>query len=95
MSTHLVCRIHYSPRPQSPQSHCQTGPSTVSSATVLPKEKAAVFQDIARILKPGGRVAANDILARKQLPGEIVNDMALYVGCVAGASQIADYEEYL
>src|SRR5699024_2464685 len=59
------------------------------------KDKAAVFREIACILKPGGRVAVSDILARKQFPGEIVNDMTLYVGCVAGASQIADYKEYL
>ena len=30
-----------------------------------------------------------------KLPGAIVNDMALYIGYVAGASRIADYEEYL
>lgn len=34
------------------------------------------------------------ILARKEFP-EIVNYMTLHVGCVAGASQIADYEEHL
>ena len=63
---------------------------------LFPKnDKPTVFQEIARILKPGGRVAVSDILARKELPGSIVNDMALYVGCVAGASQIAEYEEYL
>lgn len=63
---------------------------------LVPKnDKPTVFQEIARILKPGGRVAVSDILARKELPGSIVNDMALYVGCVAGASQIAEYEEYL
>ena len=63
---------------------------------LVPKsDKPTVFQEIARILKPGGRVAVSDILARKELPCSIVNDMALYVGCVAGASQIAEYEEYL
>jgi arsenite methyltransferase len=63
---------------------------------LVPKsDKPTVFKEIARILKPGGRVAISDILARKELPGSIVNDMALYVGCVAGASQIAEYEEYL
>ena len=58
-------------------------------------DKPAVFQEIARLLKPGGRVAISDILARKPLPGYITKNMALYVGCVAGASEIARYEEYL
>ncbi|KAB8224935.1 S-adenosyl-L-methionine-dependent methyltransferase [Aspergillus novoparasiticus] len=58
-------------------------------------DKAAVFEEIARLLKPGGRVAISDILARKALPDRITNNMALYVGCIAGASQIGHYEEYL
>ncbi|OJJ30973.1 hypothetical protein ASPWEDRAFT_119259 [Aspergillus wentii DTO 134E9] len=59
------------------------------------KDKPSVFYEIARLLKPGGRVAISDILARKELPQNIVDDMALYVGCIAGASQVADYEDYL
>ncbi|KAE8405765.1 UbiE/COQ5 family methyltransferase [Aspergillus pseudonomiae] len=58
-------------------------------------DKAAVFREIARLLKPGGRVAISDILARKPLPDHITSNMALYVGCVAGAGQIVEYEEYL
>jgi arsenite methyltransferase len=59
------------------------------------KDKPSVFQEIARLLKPGGRLAISDILARKELPPKIVNDIALHVGCIAGASQVAEYEEYL
>lgn len=58
-------------------------------------DKPAVFREIARLLKPGGRVAISDILARKPLPDHITKNMALYVGCVAGASQIDEYKEYL
>lgn len=58
-------------------------------------DKAAVFKEIARLLKLGGRVAISDIIARKPLPDYITNNMALYVGCVAGASQVGQYEEYL
>lgn len=58
-------------------------------------DKAAVFKEIARLLKPGGRVAISDILARKPLPDNITRNMALFVGCVAGASQIKEYEDYL
>ncbi|GFG18801.1 arsenic methyltransferase Cyt19, putative [Aspergillus udagawae] len=59
------------------------------------KDKPSVFQEIARLLKPGGRVAISDILARKELPPKIVSDIALHLGCIAGASQVAKYEEYL
>jgi arsenite methyltransferase len=63
---------------------------------LVPREdKPSVFHEIARLLKPGGRIAISDILARKELPENIVNDMALYVGCIAGSSQVAEYEEYL
>ncbi len=63
---------------------------------LVPKEdKPAVFTEMARILKPGGRVAISDILARKQLSQDILGDMALYVGCVSGASLVAEYEAWL
>jgi arsenite methyltransferase len=58
-------------------------------------EKPLVFQEMFRLLKPGGRVAISDILAKRELPIEIKNDLSLYVGCIAGASQVADYERYL
>lgn len=58
-------------------------------------EKHFVFREMFRLLKPGGRVAVSDILARKPLPEKLRSDMAMYVGCVAGASQVSEYEEYL
>lgn len=58
-------------------------------------EKQLVFNEMFRLLKPGGRVAISDILAKKPLPAEILNSVALYVGCIAGASQVQDYEKYL
>jgi arsenite methyltransferase len=58
-------------------------------------EKNLVFQEIFRLLKPGGRVAISDILAKQELPLEIRQDLSLYVGCIAGASQVGDYERYL
>ncbi|PYH40449.1 arsenic resistance protein ArsH [Aspergillus saccharolyticus JOP 1030-1] len=41
-------------------------------------DKQAVFKEIARLLKPGGRIAISDILARKPLPDQITKNMALY-----------------
>lgn len=58
-------------------------------------EKPTVFREAYRVLKPGGRVAISDILARKELPSHIKQNMALYVGCIAGASQPQQYEQWL
>lgn len=58
-------------------------------------EKPVAFQEIFRLLAPGGRVAISDILTRKGLPDEVAKDLSLYVGCIASASQIHEYEKYL
>lgn len=58
-------------------------------------DKQLVFNEMFRLLKPGGRVAISDILAKKPLPSKIRESVALYVGCIAGASQVGDYEKYL
>lgn len=58
-------------------------------------EKPAVFTEMARLLKRGGRVAISDILARKAMPAELRESIALYVGCVAGCSLKEDYSRWL
>ncbi|KAJ5260981.1 hypothetical protein N7524_008614, partial [Penicillium chrysogenum] len=55
-------------------------------------EKPLVFHEMFRLLKPGSRVAISDILAKRELPMEIKTDLSLYVGCIAGASRVSDYE---
>lgn len=59
------------------------------------QEKHLVFEEMFRLLRPGGRVAISDILAKGDLPSEIRESMGLYVGCIAGASQVRAYEAYL
>ncbi|KAM0443737.1 hypothetical protein ACHAO4_010456 [Trichoderma viride] len=58
-------------------------------------EKQLVFDEIFRLLKPGGRVAISDILAKRPLPEKIRQSISLYVGCIAGASQLSEYEVFL
>jgi arsenite methyltransferase len=61
----------------------------------LAPDKDAVFREMARVLKPGGRVAVSDIALKKPLPAEIADDVMAYVGCIAGAIGIDAYERGL
>lgn len=61
----------------------------------LAPDKRAVFREIARVLKPGGRLAVSDIALKRALPLELSADMLAYVGCVAGAIQIEEYRQWL
>jgi arsenite methyltransferase len=61
----------------------------------LAADKPAVFREIARVLKPGGRLAVSDIALKQALPKEISEDMFAYVGCISGAILIDDYRRQL
>jgi arsenite methyltransferase len=61
----------------------------------LAPDKPAVFREIARILKPGGRVAVSDIALKRELPEDVAKSVAAYVGCIAGAILIDDYRSGL
>lgn len=61
----------------------------------LAPDKQAVFREIVRILKPGGRLAVSDIALKKPLPDELGQDILVYVGCIAGAIPIEDYRQGL
>jgi arsenite methyltransferase len=61
----------------------------------LAVDKPAVFREIARVLKPGGRLAASDIALKQPLPAEFRDDLMAYVGCISGAIPIVDYRQGL
>ena len=61
----------------------------------LSPEKAQVFRDAFRVLKPGGRLAVSDVVATAPFPDEVQQDLALRAGCVAGASLLDDLEGML
>ncbi|HVJ06624.1 MAG TPA: arsenite methyltransferase [Candidatus Saccharimonadales bacterium] len=61
----------------------------------LAPDKPAVFREIVRVLKPGGRLAASDIALKSELPEEVAKSVAAYVGCIAGAMLIDDYRAAL
>lgn len=61
----------------------------------LSEDKKKVFQEVFRILKPGGRLAIADILALKEVPASIRKMTEMWVGCIAGALNINSCREIL
>ncbi|HEX6951958.1 MAG TPA: arsenite methyltransferase [Gaiellaceae bacterium] len=57
----------------------------------LSVDKAAVLTEIARVLKPGGRVGVSDIVAEDQLSHDDRAERGSYVGCIAGALSKSEY----
>ena len=57
----------------------------------LVPDKRAVFAEVARVLRPGGRVVISDILLRGRLPEAVEKDLLAYVGCVSGAMRQEEY----
>lgn len=74
----------------------QTADIVISNCVVnLASDKGKVFQEMHRILKPGGRVAISDIALKQELPDALAQSAAALVGCIAGAISITEYQEGL
>ncbi|MCY1720695.1 arsenite methyltransferase [Prolixibacteraceae bacterium Z1-6] len=61
----------------------------------LSPEKQKVFNEVFRVLKPGGRIAVSDVIATTILPKKVKEDMAMYSSCISGASTIQELERML
>ena len=61
----------------------------------LSTDKPAVFASTFRVLRPGGRIGVTDVVAENQLSPEQRAERGGWVGCVAGALSLAEYEQGL
>jgi SAM-dependent methyltransferase len=61
----------------------------------LVPDKAQVFREAFRVLKPGGRIAVSDIINTTPLPAELRSDPTLLCGCIGGAAPAERIEDWL
>ena len=61
----------------------------------LSAEKDRVFQEVARVLKPDGRMALSDIISERRMSESIKADADLWAACIGGAEQVDDYSKMI
>jgi SAM-dependent methyltransferase len=61
----------------------------------LAADKSKVLREAFRVLKPGGRFAVSDIVARREVSAQVRRNMELWMGCVAGALHQDEYASLL
>ncbi len=58
---------------------------------VRPEDRTALFDEIFRVLKPGGRMAISDIVSDQPVPKHMREDAELWSGCISGAFQETEF----
>lgn len=61
----------------------------------LSPDKQQVWNEIARVLKPGGKACISDLTLKKALPEKVLKSVAALVGCIAGAVLIDDTKKMI
>jgi SAM-dependent methyltransferase len=61
----------------------------------LSADKGQVLREAFRVLKPDGHLAVSDVIADGPVPEALRRDMEAWVGCLAGALEVAEYERLL
>lgn len=74
----------------------QTADIIMSNCVInLSPDKAQVYAEAFRVLRPGGRLAISDVVAVCEIPDQVKNDLQAYSGCVAGAASVSEVERML
>ncbi|KAF8843850.1 NAD(P)-binding protein [Paxillus ammoniavirescens] len=60
-----------------------------------PAGKLKLMKEVYRVLKPGGRVVLDDIIAQKPFPDSLRSNVAAYIGCISGAILLKEYQELM
>ena len=69
-----------------------TADCVISNGVInLAPDKARVFDEVARLLRPGGRLAIADIVTDSELPDSIAGNVDLWAACIGGATQLNRY----